>query len=262
MPANASLVLLEKACNLLQQVVLNHEKFAVELHPDIAPAAICNVLTNGIIHHKIPDDDAWRRAIQEDDKCKLILQMLKNPALISQDNLNKIHYTLRQPLRDSNMFEQNDIIFIKEKVPSINISIALKLVLKILRNIIFFAIHSNLFGGHLSVYHTIHRIRFRFYWPLMVKYVQNMIQHCTGCKMTNTTINTKQNYLYSFPIDAPFRTVHIDIYTLGKTESFDGDVALFIALDHMAPELRDIFQSSNESFIDSRTLSYNYRRCR
>ena len=67
----------------------------------------------------------------------------------------------------------------------------------------------------------------------MVKYVQNMVQRCPGCKMANSTINTKQNYLYSFPIDAPFRTIHIDIYTLGKTESFDGDVALFIVLDHM-----------------------------
>ena len=159
--------------------------------------------------------------------------MLKNPALIPQENLNKIHYILRQPLRDSNMFEQNDIMFIKEKVPSKNISIALKLVPTVLRNIVFVAFHSNPLGGHLSVYHTIHRIRLRFYWPLMVKYVQNMVQRCPGCKMANSTINTKQNYLYSFPIDAPFRTIHIDIYTLGKTESFDGDVALFIVLDHM-----------------------------
>ena len=39
--------------------------------------------------------------------------------------------------------------------------------------------------------------------------------------------------MYSFPIDAPFRTIHIDIYTVGKTESFDGNVALFIVVDHM-----------------------------
>ena len=255
MPANTSSFLLEKACNLLQQVVLDHEKFAVEQHPDIAPAAVSNVLTNGIIHskrdshnysvnivkcqsycinkkknmviptywrylcnnyanlvccvhHKISYDDACRQAIQKDDECQLILKMLENPALISQGNLNKIHYTLRQPLQDSNMFEKNY---------SKNISIALKLVPTVVRNIIFLAFHSNPLGGHLSVYHTIHRIRLRFYWPLMVKYMQNIIQRCPGYKMANSTINTKQNYLYPFPIDAPFCTIHIDIYTLGKT---------------------------------------------
>ena len=233
LPACTSSFLLEKAFELLRLVISDHENFAIEQHPDIAPAAISNVLTNSIVHHKIPDDDVWRKAVQDDSECKLMLQMIQNPAIITQENLNKLHYTLRQPMRNSNIFEKNGIIFIKEKIPSKNISVALKIVPASLRNIIFIAFHSNPIGGHLSAYHTVHRIRLRFYWPLMVKYIQQMIKRCPGCKMANSTINSKQNYIYSFPIDAPFRTIHIDIYTLGKTASFDGDTALFIVLDHM-----------------------------
>ena len=60
-----------------------------------------------------------------------------------------------------------------------------------------------------------------------------MIARCPGCHMANSTINKKNIPLYSVPIDAPFRTVHIDIYSLGTSESLDGYKALFILLDHM-----------------------------
>ena len=250
MPAITSSFILEKASDLLQLVVRDHSEFAMNEHPELAPAAVSNVLMNGIINHKLPDDNTWRQAIADDPECKIILQMIKKPALIVKENLDKIHYRLRQPMRDSNLFEQNGIVYIKDRVPNKNISVALKLVPEKLRNIVFIAFHSNPLGGHLSAYHTVHRIRLRFYWPRMVKYVQDMIHKCPGCRLANSTLNAKQNFLYSFPIDAPFRTIHIDIYTLGKTESFDGDVALFIVLDHMTSfaVIEPVRETNSKSF--------------
>ena len=233
MPANTSASLFEKAADLLHLITIDHEEFAHRSNPDIAPAAVCDIFNNGIIHHKLPTDETWRQALLADEECRLILQMLKNPALITPGKIDKLHYALRHPMRQSMIYEEDGIIFIRERVPNKNISFSLRLVPKILRNIIFIAFHANPMGGHFALYQTLHRIRLRFYWPRMVKYIENMISKCTGCKMANATLNRKQNYLYSFPIDAPFRTIHIDIYSLGKTESFDGDVALFIVLDHM-----------------------------
>ena len=231
--AHTSAFIFEKAADLLHLITIDHEEFAHRSHPDIAPAAICDIFNNGIMHHNLPTDETLRQSILDDSECKLILQMLRNPALIPPGNLDKIHYALRHSVRHSQLYEEDGIIYIRERVPNKNVSFALRLVPDILRNIIFIAFHANPMGGHFGLYQTLHRIRLRFYWPRMVKYIENMIIKCPGCKMANATMNKKQNYLYSFPIDAPFRTIHIDIYMLGKTESFDGDVALFIVLDHM-----------------------------
>ena len=232
-PSNTSKAILSKMTDLLQSIVDDHIEYNNKSHHDIAPAAHFDVFTNGIIHHKLPDDNTWRQAIKNDKECSRILDMIKNPALVDTNQLKEIHFALRQPLRESWLYEENGIIFIKQRVPFQNVSISLRLVPSILRNIIFIAFHSNPIGGHLSLYQTMHRIRLRFYWPNMVKYIQDMINRCPGCKMANATIHRKNNHLYSFPIDAPFRTIHIDIYTLGKTQSFDGIVALFIVVDHM-----------------------------
>ena len=56
--------------------------------------------------------------------------------------------------------------------------------------------------------------------------------------------------MYSFPVDAPFRTIHIGIYTMGKTKSFDGYKALFIVVDHMTSfaVVKPVKQLNSDSF--------------
>ena len=68
--------------------------------------------------------------------------------------------------------------------------------------------------------------------------------------MANATVNKKNVHLYTFPVDAPFRTIHIDIYTMGKTEAFDGHKALFIVLDHMSSfaVIEPVQQLNSDSF--------------
>ena len=79
-----------------------------------------------------------------------------------------------------------------------------------------------------------------------------MIVRCPGCHMTNSTITKKNIPLYAFPIDAHFRTVHIDIYSLGKTEPFDGYKSLYIVLDHMTAlaVIQPVQQLNSDSFLN------------
>ena len=62
--------------------------------------------------------------------------MLRNPALITPGKVDKLHYALRHPMRQSMIIEEDGIIFIRERIPNKNISISLRLVPKILRNTI------------------------------------------------------------------------------------------------------------------------------
>ena len=234
MPAKTSAAILTTVSNILQKVTKEHHEYAITQIPEVAPAAISNVLLNSIVNHKLPDNSTWKNEILKDEECNLILQMIKNPSLVTQENLVKINCVYRQPMKQSMFREEQGIIFLDETIPSRNCSVTLRIVPKTLRNIIFISFHSNPMGGHFHLYQTLHRIRLRFHWPKMVQYIKYMIQRCPGCHMANATVNRKSVHLYSFPIDAPFRTIHIDIYTMGKTESFDGPKALFIVLDHMS----------------------------
>ena len=195
-PAKTSAFIYSKVSSILQSITKEHQTYSVETIPDVAPAAITNVLTNSVIHHKLPSDSTWQQAIKNDVECNLILQMLKNPALITNENLQKIHYALRAPLRQSLLYEENDIIFIKDRIPTRNSTISLKLVPQAMKNIVFVAFHSNPMGGHFHLYQTLHRIRLRYYWPKMVPYLKHMIRKCPGCQMANATINKKNVHLY------------------------------------------------------------------
>ena len=84
-----------------------------------------------------------------------------------------------------------------------------------LQNIIFIAFHSNPLGGHLSKYHTFHKIRLRYIWPCMFKYIDKMIYMCPGCILSDTSNMKVHELIYSFPVDEPMKVVHADVYTVG-----------------------------------------------
>jgi hypothetical protein len=89
-------------------------------------------------------------------------------------------------------------------------------------NIIFIAFHSNAIGGHFNAYHTLHRIRLRYYWPGMYSYITGMCNACPGCALANPTKSKSSKLVYNFPIKAPFLVLFIDTYSAGKHSSFDG----------------------------------------
>ena len=58
-------------------------------------------------------------------------------------------------------------------------------------------------------------MRTRYFWPNMFKYIKHMCKICPGCAVKNRVRNRGKELVYSFPIDAPMKVLHVDIYTVG-----------------------------------------------
>jgi hypothetical protein len=125
-----------------------------------APAALANVFVNGAIGCRLPDSDAWKRAYTDDAECALILRLISNPALVVNENLAKVHHTLRMPLRRRLLTVENDMIIYREPLGGGSDSFCkLRLVPRSLRDIVFIAFHANPIGGHLNYFRTFKNIR-------------------------------------------------------------------------------------------------------
>jgi hypothetical protein len=95
---------------------------------------------------------------------------------------------------------------------------------------IFISFHVNPLGGHLGLYYTLLKIRLRFHWPHMYKYIEYKISSCAACVLRSHNSRPASELLYSFPIDAPFLSIHADAWVPGKTNSFDRYQLLMIVV--------------------------------
>jgi hypothetical protein len=122
-----------------------------------------------------------------------------------------------------------------------------------LRKHIFAAFHANPLGGHLSLYYTLHRIRLRYHWPHMYSYIKQNIDDCVACVLRNGGTRATSEFLYSFPVSAPFITVHADAWVPGKTASFDGYIGLMIVVCHMTgfATIEPLKEMNSSSFAKS-----------
>jgi hypothetical protein len=186
----------------------------------------------GIIRDSMPTESAWKEAYRLDEDCAAVIGMINDPSIISAESISKIHYTYRAPMRASQLKWEDERLVLHEPVAHSNNTVRLTVVPKDLRRHVFSAFHANPLGGHYSLYYTLHRIRLRFHWPNMFKYIKNLIDSCAGCLLKNGA-RAASEILYSFPVIAPFMTVHADVWVPGKTMSFDGFVGLMIIMCHM-----------------------------
>ena len=134
-----------------------------------------------------------------------------------------------QVLRNSLISVEDGILIYREPLVGGESYTRLQLVLRMLRNIVFVAFHTNPIGGHLNAARTFHRIRLRFYWPNMYKYIDGMCRACPGCALANRTKSKSAELVYNFPIEAPFLVLHVDIYVAGKFAGFEGCTVFLIA---------------------------------
>ena len=148
--------------------------------------------------------------------------------------MNTLYYIYRRPLREGLIMHECNTLYLHEPVPQTAKATKLIIVPQGLWNIIFTAFHVNPIGGHMSLYHTYHKLRLRYHWPSMYQYVRAMIKRCSACLMANSTARPNAELQYSFPVDAPFKIIHIDIYKAGDIITFDNVKALLIVLDHMS----------------------------
>ena len=116
------------------------------------------------------------------------------------------------PIRSSSVTFDNNRLILHEPTVVTDKSIKLIIVPDELRKHVFNSFHTNPLGGHFSVYQTLHRIRLRFHWPHMYKFIKNNIQSCAACILKNNSAHPSSEFLYSFPLDAPMNTIHVDLW--------------------------------------------------
>ena len=188
-----------------------------------APAAHAQAFMNGAIEVKMPSCKDWIREYSADNETAQLCELVTNPSKINTKTLGKINHNYRGPLRRSQIIIEDDMLVLKDHIHGKGSYIKLQLVPEGLRNIIFIAFHSNPIGGHFNAYCIFHQIKLRFYWPGMYSYITDMCKKCPGCALSNATKRRSSELIYSFPIEAPFKVIHIDGYTAGKHQIFEGD---------------------------------------
>ena len=229
-PFRTLLAIMEIAYSILKEIQ-DHE---ITIDEESTGNKINTVtILNGTTSIPLPSQDDWSLAYKSDKECTTIIQMIKNQSLITKENLEKVHYTYRQPIRNSEIKWENERLYLLEGSRNSGRVVRTIIVPNQLYKHVFSAFHTNPMGGHFSAYQTFHRIRLRFHWPKMYRMIQKWIQTCAGCIMKDTQKYSKSELLYSFPLDAPMNSVHIDIWTPGAIKGFENETSLLIVVCHM-----------------------------
>ena len=87
-------------------------------------------------------------------------------------------------------------------------------------NIMFIAYHANPIGAHIIHYATYHRFFLQYLWPQLYSCMKSMISKCTGYRLVHLAHRPSSEIVYHFPVEAPFLVMHIDIYVVGRHQSF------------------------------------------
>jgi hypothetical protein len=158
----------------------------------------------------------------------MLMTLVKNPGRISKNSLAKVHYCYRQPLQNSHIVIENEMLIYCKPIQGSTSYCRLQIVPFDLRNILFIAFHTNPIGGHFNAYKTIHRLCLCYYWPEMFSYICCMCSACPGCTLANPTHNKSSELVYHFPLNAPFWVLFVDGYSAGRQSSFKGDKTYLI----------------------------------
>ncbi len=118
----------------------------------------------------------------------------------------------RAALRQSQIAIEDGILILREPIIGSESYARLQFVPSHFWNLVFVAFHSNPLGAHLNATRTLHCIRLQFYWPGMYGYITHMCNACPGCALTNPTHGRSRELIYSFPIKAPIKVLHVDGY--------------------------------------------------
>jgi len=215
--------------------IRNLTSFTMDPTGEVSCSDTVSMLLSGSTTLHLPDEKMWRDELGRDAVCSRLLQLIQQPELRTKRELmDAIPPVYRQPMRDGYIREDGGYLYFMDPIPESTELLKLQIVPKGLWNVLFTAFHVNPMGGHLGVYYTLHKLRTRYHWPGMFKYVKTMIAKCAACVMNNASQRCKSEFVYSFPVDAPFRVIHADVWMPGDTQSFDGPNALMIVMDHMS----------------------------
>jgi hypothetical protein len=213
--------------NLIFLCISNCELFLPKQYA--APAATIQAFVNGAIGLRLPSHNCWGQAYLDYPECTTLCHLVENPGKICKETLKDIHYCYRQPLCQSQIVIEDNMLIYCKPIRRSSLYTWLQIVPKALFNIVFMGFHSNPIDGHFNAYCTLHRLRLRYLWPEMYSYIKRMCQACPGCALSNPVFQPSSKLVYRFPIKAPFLVLFMDAYKAGNHASFEGDVAHAIA---------------------------------
>ena len=143
-----------------------------------APAATIQAFVNGAIGARLPSHAQWVKAYTANSECCMIRDLVINPGKICKETLKTVHYSYRQPLRQSLIVMEDDMLMFREPIRGSTSYTCLQIVQRGLYDIIFIAFHSNPIGRHLNAYHTLHQLSLRYHWPKMYSFIKQMCNAC------------------------------------------------------------------------------------
>ena len=231
----------------------DHSPTSSASHADAAPVTLIQSFVSGTITTRLPSRAQWRTATLDDEELTKVRQMVLSPSMITKENLRAVNYNYRHALRNSLISIEDGLLIYREPIVGGTSYTRLIIVPSSLRNIIFIAFHSNPAGGHLNVVRTLHRIRLRYFWPHMYRYIDQMCAACPGCALANRTKSKSSELLYNFPIEAPFMVMFFDAYSAGSYSGFEGSETYIIGCCGMCSFacMEPVSHASAESFASA-----------
>ena len=188
---------------------------------------------NGIIMNELPNEYAWTSGYKRDPSCAMLIKMVQQPSLITKANLDQVNYIYRDPMRKHQIEYKNNRLIYNEPIAASHKALKLIIVPLSLRHHIFVSFHANPIGGHFKLYQTLHCIRLRYHWPKMFSYIRDAIDNCAACILKDNVRRSLSELLYWFPLNAPWLTIHADLWSPGKITGYTDTTALMIVMDHM-----------------------------
>jgi hypothetical protein len=158
-----------------------------------APAATIQTLVNRIICTCLPLQERWLSAYNNNIELCVVRELVLNPSLICNKCLSNVNHNYLGHLHQSQILIKDGMLILYELICGSTLYTRLQLVPQEMYNILFIAFHTNAIGEHLNVYHTLHCLRLRFYWPGMYTYVKRMCLACPGCALSNPNHGKSSN---------------------------------------------------------------------
>jgi hypothetical protein len=148
------------------------------------PRSVSALITSGM-----PTQDKWAQAYDNDPNCKFMMTHLSGEW--SAAIVKKVHACYRQPLLQGSIDMVNNRLCITYLVDGHTHLLLLVIVPASLRRSMFTAYHASPVCGHMGRYKTLFRLRQRFFWPSMRKFVEDLVDACPHCALANSRKRNK-----------------------------------------------------------------------
>lgn len=101
-----------------------------------------------------------------------------------------------------------------------------------MREDVLYLLHDDIFGCHMGVVKTLDKLRERFYFPHMEKFVRDYVKSCKSCMTRKKPREKPTGYLKPIEVGSPFDMVGIDLWGPIK-ESASGNSVVIACTDYL-----------------------------